>query len=801
MPTSCCLAQMLVQCRRLHENTARNPEDQRPSICGRIGLRESGGQASLIGQEYGERKWKTSKGFISGELRRRPAGIRARESGPPSVPHDAPSSRPSANARSLSSTLRQADAVFALPDVSPTLSYRDEDCGEETANLGLGTIIEDVNDRLASLERMLEDFVNTQTRHSSNGSPSVSSGGQTLSTPRDNQLVWRDLDYEGDSSFSAHSKDITQVIETGLKTSPDADSIGDIAAVVATLRSVLNEKPASFDASAPLPNTVRDVVDYPELKDLTLPPMSAVLSLLRYAKTHPLKYLNDVPNLTLAKLTSLCQKVYFPAEEFTIATFITVHVCLLNLFRELSQSELRDLDLSGAERDRTVAICLKNAETAIRNMRLYMQPTYENIEALVQGSTLAMDLSQASLAWTLITSATRMALDAGYHRLPAYAVAPEATEKRRLFWFLYCVERGMALNLGRTPSIPDYDILTDRPKFPEEVHGVWGSMFNSWFDFAKVQGDIYDQLYSAQAQKQSTEVKAELARKLAARLQVIRKSFMFDDSQLADEPFGAFLKQGLLSVEIVQYSTLCLVYRMIPPAPSAGGGGGAPVVVHPLKFCDEAIETARKALTTHNKAWTILHTRSKEEWRMFIHWTLLWCPFIPYIVLVGTVIADRNVDDLRLLERCVDTLHSAAQLSASVSKLYRACRIFYQIAKTYMSHPVESGPLAAAAAAAAPHGQYDTATAAAAARASAVVPSNTSPQAQYTTYAPDLASDIDLPDFPLSQEDWNGMLDEWDLGLGAENAREMSAFFEQYLSGSNAGAATRPEYMLPGNMP
>ncbi|EXJ56725.1 hypothetical protein A1O7_07069 [Cladophialophora yegresii CBS 114405] len=658
------------------------------------------------------------------------------------------------------------------------MSYGDEDCGEETANIGLWTVIDNVNDRLANLERMLEDFVNNQTGHSSNDSPSTSSGGRTLSAPRDSQLVWRDLDYEGDSSFSAHLKDITQVIETGLKTSSDADSIADIAAVVATLRSVLNEKPSSFDTSAPLQNTVRDVVDYPELKDLTLPPMTTVLSLLRYAKTHPLKYLNDVPNLTLPYLTSLCQKVYFPAEEFTIATFITVHVCLLNLFRELCQSELRDLDLSGAERDRIVAICLKNAEAAIRNLRLYMQPTYENIEALVQGSTLAMDLSQASLAWTLITSAGRMALDAGYHRLPPYSVAPEATEKRRLFWFLYCVERGMALNLGRTPSMPDYDILTDRPKFPEEVHGVWGAMFNSWFDFAKVQGDIYDQLYSAQGQKQSVEVKAELARKLAARLQEVQKSFTFDDDQLADEPFGSFLKEGLLSIEIVQYSTLCLVYRMIPPAPSATA-----TPVHPLKFCDEAIETARKALNTHNRAWSILHTRSKEEWRMFIHWTLLWCPFIPYIVLVGTVIADRNVDDLRLLEKCVDTLHSAAQLSASVSKLYRACRIFYQIAKTYMSRPAESRPPVPDA------------------RASAIVPSNTSPQAQYTTtYAPDPASDIDLPDFPLSQEDWNGMLDEWDLGLGAENAREMSAYFEQYLSGSNAGGG-RSEYILPGHMP
>jgi hypothetical protein len=145
--------------------------------------------------------------------------------------------------------------------------------------------IEDVNGRLASLERMLENLVNNQTGHSSNASPAASSGGPTLSTPRDSQLVWRDLDYEGDSSFTAHSKNITQVIETGLKSSPDADSIGDVAAVVATLRSFLNEKPASFDASAPFQNTLRDVVDYPELRDLTLPPMSTVLSLLRYAKS------------------------------------------------------------------------------------------------------------------------------------------------------------------------------------------------------------------------------------------------------------------------------------------------------------------------------------------------------------------------------------------------------------------------------------------------------------------------------------------------------------------------------------
>jgi hypothetical protein len=414
-----------------------------------------------------------------------------------------------------------------------------------------------------------------------------------------------------------------------------------------------------------------------------------------------------------------------------------------------------------------------------------------------------MELSQASLAWTLITSAVRMAQDAGYHRLPSYSVAPEATPKRRLFWFLYCVERGMALNLGRSSSIPDYDILTDRPRFPEEVHGVWGSMFNSWFDFAQAQGDIYDQLYSARAQKASVEVKAELARKLAARLQKVQRSFMFDDSQLGDEPFGDFLKEGLLSVEIVQYSTLCLVYRMIPPE--------APAPVHPLKFCDEAIETARKALTTHNKAWSILHTRSKDEWRMFIHWTLLWCPFIPYIVLVGTVIADRNVEDLHLLEQCVHTLHSAAQLSASVSKLYRACRIFYQIAKIYLTRPTTESEIGSESSrrqqqpVSPPSVSVPSTMMSSSPQEQNHHPTTTTTTTTTTTDVRDPGSDIDididLPDFPLSQEDWNGMLDEWDLGLGAENAREMSAFFEQYLSGGSNAGAGRNDYVLPGSMP
>jgi hypothetical protein len=41
-----------------------------------------------------------------------------------------------------------------------------------------------------------------------------------------------------------------------------------------------------------------------------------------------------------------------------------------------------------------------------------------------------------------------------------------------------------------------------------------------------------------------------------------------------------------------------------------------------------------------------------------------------------------------------------------------------------------------------------------------------------------------LPEFPVSQQDWDGMLNDFDLGLGAESAREMmTSYFEPFMSG------------------
>lgn len=108
-----------------------------------------------------------------------------------------------------------------------------------------------------------------------------------------------------------------------------------------------------------------------------------------------------------------------------------------------------------------------------------------------------------------------------------------------------------------------------------------------------------------------------------------------------------------------------------------------------------------------------------------------------------------------LLEKMAHTLEGTVQLSSGVSKLYQVCLRFYQIAKAYLEHFESTASLIGAGS-----GMTD------------LMMANTLPQAGET---------LEEMDF---QQDWDGLLDEWDLGLGAENAREMSSYFEQYLAGN-----------------
>lgn len=144
--------------------------------------------------------------------------------------------------------------------------------------------IENVNERLASLERTLKAFVGTNRGTGTNASPATL--GDSLSTPTDSQTVERDVGYEGDSSFTAHSKLAVMDFESGLNNYQYSSSIQDVSAAVSTLRGFLTKSLSKEDDETLIagPQPLQEIVHYPQLSSLQLPPMDLVLRLLRHIK-------------------------------------------------------------------------------------------------------------------------------------------------------------------------------------------------------------------------------------------------------------------------------------------------------------------------------------------------------------------------------------------------------------------------------------------------------------------------------------------------------------------------------------
>lgn len=121
---------------------------------------------------------------------------------------------------------------------------------------------------------------------------------------------------------------------------------------------------------------------------------------------HGHRFFYETPTIDVQYLTDLCQKIYFPTDEYTIATFITVHVSLFYLFRQLPKATAQELGFTASGVRELAATCSKNAETAMRNLRMYTEANYENIEALLFAvSGYITDYKPAKFSWSSLVSA------------------------------------------------------------------------------------------------------------------------------------------------------------------------------------------------------------------------------------------------------------------------------------------------------------------------------------------------------------------------------------------------------------
>jgi len=138
-------------------------------------------------------------------------------------------------------------------------------------------------------------------------------------------------------------------------------------------------------------------------------------------------------------------------------------------------------------------------------------------------------------------------------------------------------------------------------------------------------------------------------------------------------------------------SNLTLVYRALPTEQPD----------HPLRFPEECIATAREALQLHQRLCLLFFAKSDYSIRMYIDWyvsvhssnpdllsnefaqhrNLAFCPFTPFIVIIGTAILNTDYEDMNLVSQVVESLERASRQAPGATKLYNICKILLKGAK------------------------------------------------------------------------------------------------------------------------
>lgn len=317
--------------------------------------------------------------------------------------------------------------------------------------------------------------------------------------------------------------------------------------------------------------------------------------------------------MAVENFADACQQVYFALEDFSHATFIIVNTGLYYLFQE--KAVMAESDAAVREYRSYYELCRSNLETGLANLKFFLAPNMENIEALLLGASYAIEVSRPSLAWQLNMTAAQLCQDLGYHQATAMDGGRNDTvlndKKAILFWFSYMLDRGLALRLGRAPIIQDFDVTLPRVIGQVNATDMWKEVLRLWIAHADIQGQIYEQLYSPRSLTYPVTRRIEAAQALAGRLKLIsdQANLIRTESLASPDQRKATVAEMVMKSDAVSFlSSLTLVYRAIP---SMGG--------YPGTFTPECIDTARLAMQTHEECMKLM---GSNLWvaASYIHW-------------------------------------------------------------------------------------------------------------------------------------------------------------------------------------
>ncbi|KAL2130827.1 hypothetical protein VTI74DRAFT_5870 [Chaetomium olivicolor] len=483
---------------------------------------------------------------------------------------------------------------------------------------------------------------------------------------------------EGDSSLTAHSVFATDLLQNVVSKESRPEMLERVDALHHIVEA-MKKQPAVHEMSYPNAKPTRPV----SLQECNLPPIDKTFQVLKFVKSRKLYALAWVYELfNMDRFETTCLAVYM-ADKYNAAKFITVNVGLHFLFtayaQEVAEKQHEYLGLS--------RICAANVETALSNLPLHLPASSDAIVALVLGAFYVVDLSKPSLAWILSSKASELCQTLGYHRIETYKdESPDDAEfKQFLFWAVYCVDKGLSLRLGRSSTIQDYDITVPYVASGDPSRTPVNDFFRLWIIGSKIHGRIYEMLYCPEAIAQPGSVRksrAELLARQQEEFDALTRDTIAKLDKVNREMAGNDVSDFfIISDEVVRLSTLTLIHRAVPNPPGS-----------PTTFTAECIRAARETLARHQDCMEVVERSKIGLFSTYMSWTILFTPFIPFIVLFCHVIETRDREDLARLQGFVATLQQSDNtVVEAVDKLRRLFQVLYIVASQYVDSQTSNG--------------------------------------------------------------------------------------------------------------
>jgi len=331
--------------------------------------------------------------------------------------------------------------------------------------------VEDINHQLQDITaalHSLRDEVRSGRSKNENLHAPVGDATEINSTPVGQIQAATSHTYSGESSFNAHAQIVTSALASLDSAGRASRSSAASPAVQELLRDIDTPGSAVVEPGIRIPQQSR----VPEWQNMTLPPMSFVVKLLRLAKTEKQEFFAHIPLFEEEDFADLCRKVYFAIDSHTLPAWIVVNTGLAMLLEGLESRHFAAMETTVETIQRFVNLLTVNAMTGWECTGLSAEPDVDTCRALALFGTSCVRSGRSREAWRSMSAASRMCLDLGLHRIPSSRKDREATRQRLLFWHVYTMEIGLAFTNGRTPTLRTFDVSSARPSIPDDMPGI-----------------------------------------------------------------------------------------------------------------------------------------------------------------------------------------------------------------------------------------------------------------------------------------------------------------------------------------